>query len=239
MCHTEWKWLSFGSVRALGTPELNATEQRFRPRYYPASTTPQKPLFSLKPRSPCAGGAARLNMLSMPYSRSPKRPLIASEAPPRPPLRHVLAASVAVSLPLMTLALISNSVSDLLFLPPIGAAMALIVGAPNLPLAQPRNVVLGHLIGCLTGIVVSRFLGSTIITAAIAAGVAFALMLIARAAHSPATATAIVTVLLPHSSEIFSDVRLLGFVFASSIMIVMLGILANRLRGLRYPTYWW
>ncbi|MDK8819789.1 HPP family protein [Corynebacterium amycolatum] len=175
----------------------------------------------------------------MSNSRSPKRPRIASEAPPRPPLRHIVAASVAVSLPLMTMALISNSISDLLFLPPIGAAMALIVGAPNLPLAQPRNVVVGHLIGCITGILMSRLLGVSIITAAIAAGIAFALMLIARAAHSPATATAIVTALMPHGPDISNDFRLLGLVFASSIMIVVLGILANRLRGLRYPTYWW
>lgn len=139
----------------------------------------------------------------------------------------------------MTLALISRSISDLLFLPPIGAAMALIVGAPNLPLAQPRNVVLGHLIGCTTGILVARLLGTNIITAAVAAGIAFALMLLARAAHSPATATAIVTVLMPYGTEIINELRLLGFVFASSIMIVVLGILANRLRGLRYPAYWW
>lgn len=139
----------------------------------------------------------------------------------------------------MTLALISSSVSDLLFLPPIGAAMALIVGAPDLPLAQPRNVVVGHFIGCTTGILVARFLGTSIIAAAVAAGVAFALMLLARAAHSPATATAMVTALMPHGPDIATDLRLLGFVSASSIMIVALGILANRLRGLRYPTYWW
>ena len=111
------------------------------------------------------------------------------------------------------MALISNSISDLLFLPPIGAAMALIVGAPNLPLAQPRNVVVGHLIGCITGILMSRLLGVSIITAAIAAGIAFALMLIARAAHSPATATAIVTALMPHGPDISNNFR--------------------------YPTYWW
>lgn len=175
----------------------------------------------------------------MSNSRSPKWLRIASEAPPRPPLRHIIAASVAVSLPLMTLALISTSVSDLLFLPPIGAAMALIVGAPNLPLAQPRNVVVGHLIGCTTGIATLHMLGSTIIAAAVAAGVAFALMLLARAAHSPATATAMVTVLMPHDHGLANDFRFIGFIFASSIMIVVLGILANRLRGLRYPTYWW
>lgn len=178
-------------------------------------------------------------MLAMSQSRSTKRPLIASGAPPRPPLRHIVAASVAVSLPLMTLALLSRTVSDLLFLPPIGAAMALIVGAPNLPLAQPRNVIVGHLIGCLTGVAILHLLGSTIIAAATAAGVAFALMLIARAAHSPATATAMVTVLMPHGPGIANDFRFIGFVFASSIMIVVLGILANRLRGLQYPEYWW
>lgn len=168
-----------------------------------------------------------------------KRPFLASGAPPRPPLRHIVLASLAVSFPLMTLALLARSVSDLLFLPPIGAAMALIVGAPSLPLAQPRNVVLGHLIGCLTGIVTLHVMGSTIIAAAVAAGVAFALMLIARAAHSPATATAMVTVLMPHGHGVIDDFRFVSFVFASSLMIIALGIVANRLRKIQYPEYWW
>ena len=173
-------------------------------------------------------------MAVMPGS-NPKRTLFASAAPPRAPLRHIVLASVAVSLPLMTLALLAQSVSDLLFLPPIGAAMALIVGAPNLPLAQPRNVVLGHLIGCLSGVVTLNFLGSGVIQAAIAAGTSFALMLLARAAHSPATATAMVAVLLPHGD----DFSFLGFIVASSLMIVVLGVVANRLRGIKYPDYWW
>lgn len=139
----------------------------------------------------------------------------------------------------MTLALLAHSVSDLLFLPPIGAAMALIIGAPNLPLAQPRNVVLGHLIGCLTGIATLHVMGSTIIAAAVAAGTAFAIMLLARAAHSPATATAMVTVLMPHGAGVVNEFRFLGFIFVSSLMIVALGIVANRLRKIPYPDYWW
>nr|WP_240394092.1 HPP family protein [Corynebacterium lactis] len=144
-----------------------------------------------------------------------------------------------MSLPLMTLALLARSVSDLLFLPPIGAAMALIVGAPNLPLAQPRNVVLGHLIGCLTGVAVLHLMGPSIIAAAIAAGLCFALMLVARAAHSPATATAMVAVLMPNHDGYFGDARFIAFVVASAVLIVVLGLLANRLRGLQYPEYWW
>lgn len=171
--------------------------------------------------------------------QSGKRTFIASAAPPRPPLQHIALASIAVSLPLMTLAILARNVSDLLFLPPIGAAMALIVGAPNLPLAQPRNVVLGHLIGCLTGTVVLHLMGSSIITSAVAAGLAFALMLLARAAHSPATATAMITVLMPHGPGLADDFRFTGFIFASSVMIVVLGIAANRLRRIRYPDYWW
>ncbi len=165
----------------------------------------------------------------------PRFGFLRSQAPPRPPLKSIVVASLTVSAPLMALALLATQVSDLLLLPPLGAAVALIIGAPDLPLAQPRNVVMGHIIGVTVGITCLTYLGSSIFSAAIGAGVTFALMLIFRCAHSPATATAMVTVLIPHGE----DLRFFVFVTSSALLVVLLGMVVNRIRGVQYPDYWW
>lgn len=127
----------------------------------------------------------------------------------------------------MILALIPTSVSDLLFLPPIGVVMIPTVDASSLPLVQPRNVVVGHPIGYTTGIIILHMLGLTAIVAVAAVGAVFVPILPACAAHSPVTATAMVIALMPHGHGPTNDFRFIGFISASSIMIVVFGIPAN------------
>lgn len=163
------------------------------------------------------------------------RKSLASSAPPRPPLKNIVTASLAASIPLATLGILATSVSDLLLLPSIGAAMALIAGAPNLPLAQPRNVIVGHFTGAIIGVIILNFLGSSVLLSALAAAVTFAVLLVLRAAHSPATATSMVAVLTPHGN----DLRFIIFILTASVIIVLAGIVVNRARGIKYPEYWW
>lgn len=160
---------------------------------------------------------------------------LASGAPPRPPVRNIITASLAASIPLALLGILATNVSDLLLLPSIGAAMALIAGAPNLPLSQPRNVILSHTVGAIVGVILLHFFGSSVLMGSFAAAITFALLLILRAAHSPATATSMVAVLTPHGN----DLRFIMFIFTASVLIVLAGIVVNRARGIRYPEYWW
>ncbi|MEJ6018669.1 HPP family protein [Corynebacterium sp. H113] len=158
-----------------------------------------------------------------------------SNAPPRPPVLHIITASLALTLPLLFIALLATQTTELLFIPSIGAAAALIVGAPSLPLAQPRNVIIGHLVGATVGVLAMHTLGSNALSAAVASGVTFGLMLSLRSAHSPAVATAIVAVLSPPDN----DLHFIGVVFVASVLVVVLALVANRVRKLHYPHYWW
>ena len=167
-------------------------------------------------------------------SRGLKKTL-SSGAPPRPPLKNIVAASLAASVPLALLGVLATNVSDFLMLPSIGAAMALIAGAPHLPLAQPRNVIVGHLVGAIIGVVILHLFGSSVFLAACAAAATFAVLLVFRAAHSPATATSMVAVLTPHGD----DWRFISIILAASVLIVIAGVVVNRARKIQYPEYWW
>lgn len=160
---------------------------------------------------------------------------LSSQAPPRPPLLHILTATVAVTIPLIVLGAAADATHLALLIPPMAATAALIVGGPDLPLAQPRNVILGHLIGGLIGLALTVWFGGSILVGGLAAGLAFGAMLLLRCAHSPGAATAMLLVTIPPEHP----PRFLLVLLASAVLVVAAGLVANRVRRLRYPAYWW
>lgn len=108
--------------------------------------------------------------------------------------------------------------------------------APTLPLAQPRGVIIGHMVGAAVGYGVPAAAGSSSWGAALAAGVTPALVMLARTPHSPACATAVVVVLQTPAAA-----RFVPLLFGSTVLIVLTGYAASRGRrkAPRYPAYWW
>lgn len=162
------------------------------------------------------------------------RPL-RSRAPERPPVRHILAATSLLAAGLALIGLLADTSADHLLIPSLGASMALIVGAPELPLSQPRNVVLGHLIGFGVGWALSLAWPGSLTAGGVAAALTFGLMLALRCAHSPATATALSLVWLPTAAPLH-DLLMVG---AGAVLVVACGWAAVRSRRLEYPVYWW
>lgn len=160
---------------------------------------------------------------------------LASQAPPRPPLLHILTATIAVTIPLLILGAAADATHLALLIPPMAATAALIVGGPDLPLAQPRNVILGHLIGGVIGLALATWFGGSILVGGLAAGLAFGTMLLLRCAHSPGAATAMLLVTMPPEQP----PRFMLVLMASAVMVIAAGLVANRVRRLRYPAYWW
>ena len=85
---------------------------------------------------------------------------MAGQAPPRPPVLHILSATLALMVPLIILGAAADATDLALLIPPMAATAALIIGGPDLPLAQPRNVILGHLIGGGIGLLLSLGFGA-------------------------------------------------------------------------------
>ncbi|MBZ0129503.1 MAG: HPP family protein [Rhodobacteraceae bacterium] len=77
----------------------------------------------------------------------------------------------------------------------MGASAVLLFAAPHSPLAQPRNVIVGHLVSALIGVVVARVLPDTALGGALAAGLAITAMYYLNVLHPPGGATALIPVI--------------------------------------------
>ncbi|WP_369142386.1 HPP family protein [Streptomyces sp. R44] len=169
--------------------------------------------------------------------REARLPWIAGRAPARPApgaaVHNVSAATAA----LLGLVALGALIHEPVLIPPLAASAALVHCAPALPLAQPRSVVVGHLIGAAAGYAVAAFAphGSAW-AAAVAAGIALALNTLARTPHSPACATAVVIVL-----QAPAPARFVPLLFGSTVLLVLTAYAASRIRRAapKYPAYWW
>ncbi|MEU2232739.1 HPP family protein [Streptomyces vietnamensis] len=154
-------------------------------------------------------------------------------APPRPRPAIVLASTAAAVTALLLLVAVGAVLHQPLLIPPLAASMALVAGAPDLPLSQPRSVVGGQLLSALTGFAVLALAGPGPWGAAVAGGLALGVMMLARTPHSPAAATAVIVAL--QSPPFWS---FLGLLALASLLLVAAGLGAARVTGRTYPAYW-
>jgi len=133
------------------------------------------------------------------------------------------------------LGILSNLSSYPLLIAPFGASTVLLFGAPNSPLAQPRNLVFGNLIGAISAVLCVFLLGSSSLTSGIAVGLAIVLGQAFRCLHPPAGAVALLGVLLK-ASPIFILIPVL------SGSLILLGIAfcfhSFSKRKQSYPLHW-
>ncbi|MFF7455128.1 HPP family protein [Kitasatospora sp. NPDC008115] len=157
-----------------------------------------------------------------------------SRAPARPATTAVLASTTTAITALLLLAALGTLTGHPLLIPPLAASMALIAGAPDLPLAQPRSVIGGQLLSALTGYAVLAVAAPTYWSAAVAGGLALGIMALARTPHSPAAATAVIVALTAPAPLPF-----LPLLTLATTLLTLTGLTAARLRNRPYPTYWW
>lgn len=81
-----------------------------------------------------------------------------------------------------------------LIVPPFGAAAVLFFAAPEAPLAQPKNAIIGHLLSAVVGTTVYYFLGKTWFSIALSVSLAILLMVLTDTVHPPGGATAFLAV---------------------------------------------
>lgn len=126
------------------------------------------------------------------------------------------------------------SLHKTLILGSFGASCLLVFAYPQSPFAQPRNVIGGHFIATLTGLVFLAVFGVSWWAMALAVGTAIALMLLARMPHPPAGSNPLIVMLAGAGWDF-----LLTPTLAGSLILVAVALVYNNLDGRRYPTYWW
>jgi CBS-domain-containing membrane protein len=121
-----------------------------------------------------------------------------------------------------------------------GASAVLVYAAIKSPLAQPRNLVGGHVLSGIAGVVCFKLFGDTIwLAAAMSVSLAIVVMLVTRTLHPPGGATALIAVIGG------AKVRSLGFLYAflpagagAMILLIVALIVNNFSKNRRYPEYW-
>lgn len=78
------------------------------------------------------------------------------------------------------------SLDVLLLIAPFGSSCVLLFALPQSPLAQPRNVIGGHMISSLVGVVVLATVGADPLAMGLAVGLAIAAMQATGTLHPPA-----------------------------------------------------
>jgi CBS-domain-containing membrane protein len=161
-------------------------------------------------------------------------PWYRSKAPARPKPRALAVTTATSVVALVVLVAIGRLLGATVLIAPLAATMALVAGARALPLAQPRNVIGGHLVSALVAFIVLAIAGSSAWGAAVAGGLALGVMLLLRVSHSPAAATAVIVVL--QRPEI---VPFLPLLVLAAVILVAVGVISARTNRSIYPVYWW
>ncbi|MEL1241530.1 HPP family protein [Flavobacterium flavipallidum] len=137
----------------------------------------------------------------------------------------------------ITIAILSFLTKNLqipLIMAPFGASYVLAFGVPDSPLAQPRNIVGGHLISTFIGLCCFWLFGNEWYTLSLGVGLAISIMLLTKTTHPPAGADPIVVILGACHWDF-----LLNPVLSGSAIIAIVALLFNNINPYRkYPKYW-
>ena len=129
---------------------------------------------------------------------------------------------------------------NLLMIGSFGASAVLLYGAPRSPLAQPRNLVGGHLVSAAIGVLCFQLLSSWPgLAAAMAVASAIALMHLTRSLHPPGGATALIAVVGSQRIHDLGYLYLLAPVGIGVLILLLVALVVNNLcPNRRYPEVW-
>ena len=123
----------------------------------------------------------------------------------------------------------------------LGASAALIYGAVKSPLAQPRNLLGGHIISALIGVTMVKLCGPFIwLAAALAVSLSIAVMHATKTLHPPGGATALIAVIGGPKVQQLGYLYVVMPVATGVLIMLVVALLVNNLAPeRRYPEFWW
>jgi CBS-domain-containing membrane protein len=154
--------------------------------------------------------------------------------PSRASNRSIAIAWFGGALAISAVAGLGDWLSLALVLGSFGASCVLVFGYPDLPFSQPRNVVIGHFLSSLVGLIFLTAFGAHWWSLALAVGTAIAAMMITRTVHPPAGSNPVIVFLAQPAWSFLWYPTLAG-----ALLLVAVALVYNNLsRETRYPKYW-
>lgn len=121
-----------------------------------------------------------------------------------------------------------------------GASAVLLYGAVRSPLAQPRNLIGGHLLSAIVGVLCWKLLNQHMwLAESVAVATAIAVMHATRTLHPPGGATALIAVI---GSPEIHEMGFLYVIFPAAVgplILLVIALLVNNIpASRRYPEIW-
>lgn len=129
------------------------------------------------------------------------------------------------------------SVSDNLFLVgSFGATSVLIYGVINSPLAQPRNLIGGHVFSAVIGVTVALFVKEVWLAAALAVSLSIVVMQITKTLHPPGGATALIAIIGSDKIKALGYGYVVSPIFTGVLILLIVALIFNNITPNRsYP----
>ena len=153
---------------------------------------------------------------------------------PRFSVIQILASYLGSFIGIGALAYLSFASGYPLIAAPFGAAAVLVFAVPNSPLAQPRNLIFGNLIGGIVSVLMVTLFGSEPWVMALSVATAIKVMQLTKTLHPPGGAVALVGVLSKATWSFIVTPVLVG-----SIIFLFCSLAFNNMMPERsYPRHW-
>lgn len=130
-----------------------------------------------------------------------------------------------------------SEIENVFLIGSFGASSVLIYGAVNSPLAQPRNLIGGHVLSALVGVTVFKFLPEILwLNASIAVASSIVVMQITKTMHPPGGATALIAVLPSEKIQDLGYWYALSPVLSGAVILLIVALIFNNIpKGRKYP----
>ncbi|MDO8998366.1 MAG: HPP family protein [Bacteroidota bacterium] len=118
-----------------------------------------------------------------------------------------------------------------------GASSVLIYGAINSPLAQPRNLIGGHLVSAIVGVTVCKLIPNELwLSSALAVSLSIVFMQITKTLHPPGGATALIANIGSEKIKALGFAYVLSPVLTGVIILFLIALVFNNITPSRkYP----
>ena len=166
------------------------------------------------------------------------------QSPPKVGLFEVLWSWIGSFFGIAVVALTHYKILDqiglTLIIGSFGASAVLIYGAIRSPLAQPRNLLGGHILSAVIGVTAFQVLGGQPwLAAALAVSTSIAVMHLTKTLHPPGGATALIAVIGGDSVHNLGYLYVLMPAALGAIVMLIIALIVNNIpKNRRYPEFW-
>ena len=167
-----------------------------------------------------------------------------TQSPPRVSFREIVWSWIGSLLGIAAVGYLNDRLFEgtdlVLLIGSFGASAVLLFGAVKSPLAQPPNLIGGHLISALIGVCAYKLLHPWMwLAAAVAVATAIAAMHATKTLHPPGGATALIAVIGGEKIHNLGYLYALVPVAAGALLLLVVALIVNNLpKTRRYPEFW-